>query len=224
MAGTRSRCRSSTAQFVASKAASRVYVVVLAAGQSRRLGRPKQLLELDGTPLVAHVVDRALAAAIDGVIVVTGADASRVELALRNKSVATAFHPDFANGQGTSLAVGATHLPDRAGAVIVLLGDMPGISSGAISRVAGAWRNERPLAAIARYRSGCGHPVLFAREMFPELSRLTGDEGARRLLKRLGDRVLEVPVDIDAPPEDVDTEEDWERLKRDWSFKGGSAT
>ncbi len=201
-----------------SEAASRVYALVLAAGQSRRLGRPKQLLVLGGTPLVAHAVDRALASSVDGVIVVTGAQASRVDLALRERTVTTVFNPNFAEGHGTSLATGVRAMPEGAGAVIVLLGDMPGISSENISRLADVWREKRPVAAIARYRSGRGHPVLFDRELFGELGKLSGDEGGRALLKRLGDRVVEVPVEGAAPPQDVDTEEDWTRLQQDWIY------
>ncbi|CAN5696675.1 nucleotidyltransferase family protein [soil metagenome] len=201
---------------MASESASKVCAVVLAAGESRRLGRPKQLLKLDGTELVAHFVERALASSIDGVVVVTGAHRDAVESAIEDLIVTVVFNPDFAEGQGTSLVAGIRALPDDVGAVIVLLGDMPGISTDVISRLADLWREKRPVAAIARYRSGRGHPVLFDRELLSELQHMTGDEGARKLLKRLGDRVVEEHADADSLPQDVDTEEDWERLQRNW--------
>jgi len=201
---------------VVNETASRVYAIVLAAGESRRLGRPKQLLELDRSPLVVHVVDRALASSVDAVIVVTGAHASLIELELRERPVYQVFNPDFAEGQGTSIAAGVRALPRDAGAVIVLLGDMPGISPVAISRLADAWRADRPVAAIARYGSGRGHPVLFDRSVFAELGRLSGDEGGRTVLKALGDRVVDVPVEGDVPPKDVNTEDDWRILQQWW--------
>ncbi len=216
MTGMVDRFRRARARFVASETDSKVYVIVLAAGESRRLGRPKQLLKLDGTELVAHVVERALASSTDGVIVVTGAHREAVESAIVGRDVSTAINQDFAEGQGTSLSAGVRSLSADAGAVIVLLGDMPGISTDVISRLADHWREKRPVAASARYRSGRGHPVLFDRDLFSELQQMAGDEGARKLLKRLGDRVVEIPVDADEPPQDVDTEEDWERLRRGW--------
>lgn len=195
---------------------SRVYALVLAAGESKRLGRAKQLLELDGVPLLVHAVDRALASSVDGVVVVTGAHASVIELELRERPVYQVFNPEFAEGQGISLAAGVRALPSDAGAVVVLLGDMPGISSDDVSRLADLWREDRPVAVIVRYGSSRGHPVLFDRELFRELGLLSGDEGGRVLLNRLGDRLVEVLVDGDAPPQDVDTEQDWERLRGDW--------
>lgn len=223
MTGMVDRFRRARARSVASESGSKVYLIVLAAGESRRLGRPKQLLKLDGTELVAHVVERAQASPIDGVKVVTGAHRAAVESAIEDRDVTTVFNPVFAEGQGTSLAAGVRALPDIADAVIVLLGDMPAISPDVIFALARLWREHRPVAAIARYRSGRGHPVLFDRELFPELQQLAGDEGARQLLKRLGDRVVEIPVDADEPPQDVDTEEDWERLQREWNAVGDDA-
>ena len=205
---------------MASDSRGRVYAVVLAAGESSRLGVSKQLLELEGKPLVVHVVDRAISAEIDGVIVVTGSHASEIELELRERPVYQQFNPRFAEGQGASLAAAVRALPRDAGAIVVLLGDMPGIATAAISRVAGAWRTGHPPAVIARYGSWRGHPVLFDRDLFPELADLDGDEGGRTLLQELGNRVVEVPVDGDSAPQDVDTEDDWERLQRDWPSDG----
>lgn len=194
----------------------RVFALILAAGQSRRLGRPKQMLELDGRTLVTHVVERALAASVDAVVVVTGAHASVVELELIAQPVYQVFNPRFAEGQGTSLAAGVRAMPAECEAAIVLLGDTPTVSSDTVSRVADAWRGSRAPAIIAGYGERRGHPVLFDRSQFRDLAALEGDEGGRSVLDRLGDRVIVVDIGIAKPPADVDTEADWVALQEAW--------
>lgn len=195
----------------------RVFAVVLAAGMSKRLGRPKQLLELDGKPLVTHVVERLIQSDVDGVVVVTGYHASEIELELRGYPVYQVFNQDFADGQASSIAAGVRALPSFVDAVVIVLADMPGMRPEVVSAVIDRWRQGQAPAVIARYVSGRGHPVLFDRRVFPELVALTGDEGGRSILTALEDRVVEVPIDRDAPPDDVDTEEDWVRLQTEWS-------
>lgn len=195
----------------------RVFGLVLAAGTSSRLGCPKQLLELDGKPLVVHVVSRVLEAQLDGVVVVTGSHASEVELELLEFPVFQVFNPQFAEGQGTSLAAGVRALPSYVEAVVIVLADMPGIRSADINGVVERWRVDRAAAVITRYGVVKRHPVLFDREVFAELAELSGDEGGRAVLQAIGDRVAEVRSELKEPPADVDTEDEWVRLQRMWS-------
>jgi molybdenum cofactor cytidylyltransferase len=194
----------------------RVFALVLAAGESRRLGQPKQLLDLAGKPLVTHVVEHALAAPVDGVVVVIGSHASEVELALRGLSVYRVFNPHFAQGQGASLAAGIRAMPSTVDAVVVMLGDVPGVTPDAIGAVVARWRETRAPAVVARYGGEQGHPVLFDRGVFFELASLEGDVGGREILRALGDLVegIDLPGET---PSDVDTEEDWERLQDEWA-------
>jgi molybdenum cofactor cytidylyltransferase len=194
----------------------RVFGLVLAAGQSRRLGQPKQLLDLAGKPLVAHIVEHALAAPLDGVVVVTGSHASEVELALRGVPVYRVFNPHFAQGQGSSLAAGVRAMPSTVDAVVVMLGDVPGVMPDAIGAVVARWRETHAPAVVTRYGGQQGHPVLFDRSVFFELASLEGDVGGREILRALGDLVeaIELPEEM---PSDVDTEDDWERLQDEWA-------
>ena len=194
-----------------------MYALVLAAGTSRRLGRPKQLLELEGKPLVCHVVERALAASVDGVVVVIGSHASEVELELRGYPIYRVFNPHFAEGQGSSLAAGVRAIPSTVDAVVVLLADMPEIRTDATSAVVNRWRETHAPAAVAQYGEARGHPVVFDRSVFADLAALEADVGGRDVLRGLGDLVESVPVGGDGPPRDVDTEQDWERLQAEWS-------
>lgn len=197
----------------------RVFGLVLAAGTSSRLGCPKQLLELDGKPLVVHVVSHVLEAQLDGVVVVTGSHASEVELELLEFPVFQVFNPQFAEGQGTSLAAGVRALPSYVEAVVIVLADMPGIRSADINGVVERWRVDQAPAVVTRYASRVGHPVLFARETFAALGNMSGGEGGRQVLQSLGDRVAEVRSDLAEPPLDVDTEDDWVRLQRMWGLQ-----
>lgn len=194
----------------------RVFALVLAAGESRRLGQPKQLLDLGGKALVAHVAEQAVAASVDGVVVVIGSHASEVELALRGLPVYRVFNPQFAQGQGASLAAGIRAMPSTVDAVVVLLGDVPAISPDAIGAVVARWRETRAPAVVTRYGGQQGHPVLFDRSVFFDVASLDTDIGGREILRSLGGLVeaVEAPGEM---PADVDTEEDWERLQEEWS-------
>ena len=196
--------------------ADRVFALILAAGESRRLGQPKQLLDLGGKALVAHVAEHAIAAPIDGVVVVIGSHASEVELALRGLPVYRVYNPHFAQGQGASLAAGVRALPSTVDGVVVVLGDMPAVTPEAIGEVVTRWRETHAPAVVTRYDGQQGHPVLFDRSVFFELASLDGDIGGRDILRALGDLVEAVDAPGEMPP-DVDTEEDWERLQKEWS-------
>jgi molybdenum cofactor cytidylyltransferase len=195
---------------------NRVAGVILAAGMSRRLGRPKQLLILDGRPLIAHVVDRALASTLDDVLVVTGADTDPVRAAVAGRDVRFVHNPRYEEGQGTSLAVGVAELGEDVDAAVILLGDQPGVSTATIDRVIDAYRGTRAPVVMARYGKARGHPVLFGRAMFPELRQLTGDMGGREVVRAHQDELVFVDGGAVAPPSDVDTEEAWEDLQRSW--------
>jgi molybdenum cofactor cytidylyltransferase len=189
--------------------------VVLAAGASTRMGRPKQLLPVAGRPLLQHVVDAALASSLDEVIVVLGHRADEIEAALdlvgRARAVA---NPDFAEGQITSLRCGVAAANAAARAVAILLGDQPSLRSEAIDDMVAAFlaagaRAARPVYTDAGGRPG--HPVLLAREIFHELESLRGDQGARALFAEQRPDVIEVGV-AGEPPVDIDTPEDLARL------------
>jgi molybdenum cofactor cytidylyltransferase len=181
-----------------------VAVVVLAAGRATRFGATKQLVEVDGRPLVRHAVDTARAAGLDPVLVVVGHDADAVRRALP-AGVTVVDNPAHADGQATSLRAGvAAATATRAGALVVLLADQPGISTAAVRTVVAAHAGGA-LVARARYDDRPGHPVLFDRSVWPALAEVSGDVGARDLLRRLS--VTDVPV-AGPCPADVDRPED----------------
>ncbi|MCC6312581.1 MAG: nucleotidyltransferase family protein [Thermomicrobiales bacterium] len=190
--------------------------IVLAAGRSTRLGRPKQLLPLAGRPLLGHTVDAALGARLSEVIVVLGCEAEAISATLDVRSARIVVNPRFADGQSTSLIAGLNAVaPDAAGAMF-LLGDQPQIGSALLDALIDAFaRSNAPIVAPL-YGGIMGNPVLFDRAMFPALTALTGDEGARSIVRADPGAVLRVPVGDGPPPRDVDTEADYQALLAAW--------
>lgn len=186
--------------------------VVLAGGTSSRLGRPKQLLDLGGRPVLQHIVDAAREAGLDEIVVVLGHRAEEVAAALRLPPGArTVVNPGYAGGQSTSLLAGLEAAGPEIGAALVLLGDQPRVRPEAIRAVAEEYRRTGGPVAQASYRGLRGHPVLLDRRVWGELAALEGDVGARGLLARHPGWVVPVEVGGD-PPEDLDTWEDYGRL------------
>ncbi|MCB0871958.1 MAG: nucleotidyltransferase family protein [Actinobacteria bacterium] len=199
----------------------RVTGLVLAAGASSRLGRPKQLVEVGGRPLVVHAVDALLDGGVEEIVVVVGAHAESVASALPDHpQVRAVTNPDHHTGLASSLQTGLDSVGPEVDAVVVLVGDQPGISGDSVRAVIASAAPDPGFAAVAaRYDDARGHPVLLRREVFPRLMTLAGDTGARDLLRAIP--VLEVPVGGPAPP-DIDTEDDLRNVRRRWDAPGGA--
>lgn len=191
-----------------------VAAVVLAAGAATRMGQPKQLLDWDGQPLVRQAVTTALEAGLAPVLVVLGSVHTAVAAALEGLPVHPVLNPSYAEGQSTSLRAGVAALGHLADAAVVLLGDQPFVTAAIVGRLVQVWRaTGRPIVAPV-YAGQRGNPVLFARAVFPELLAVAGDQGARAVLAADRSRVELVPFDDARPLVDIDTPEDYERLRQ----------
>jgi molybdenum cofactor cytidylyltransferase len=186
-----------------------IAAVVLAAGRSTRMGGPNKLLaEIAGRPLVRIAVEQVLASRAKPVIVVTGHERERVEAALKGLSVQFVHNPDFAQGLGGSVRTGIAAVPAAADAAIVCLGDMPQVDAALIDRlIAGFAPEQGALAVVPTIDGQRGNPVLWSRRFFPDLMAIEGDVGARNLINRYGEAVVEVPVTGKGALVDVDTPE-----------------
>jgi molybdenum cofactor cytidylyltransferase len=190
--------------------------IVLAAGTSSRLGRPKQLLPLAGKPVLRHVIDTLESTEVDEIVVVLGHQVQEVLRAVPTTGrTRVSINDEYASGQSTSLRAGLRAASDRSHAALILLGDQPGVRAAAVAMVIEAWRGGTAPAVQAGYRGVPGHPVLFDRSLWPQLERVKGDEGARGILAahREWRRVVEVGG---PPPLDIDTEEDFATLRADF--------
>jgi molybdenum cofactor cytidylyltransferase len=187
----------------------RVAAVVLAAGRSTRMGGPNKLLaEIARRPLVRIATEGALASRASPVIVVAGHQHEELAQALAGLPVRLVHNPDFAQGLGTSLKAGIAAVPPEADGAIVCLGDMPRVDAGLINRLIDAFDPDHgALVVLPTFEGKRGNPVLWSRRFFPDLMTIEGDVGARHLIGRYGEAVVEVPVEGKAALVDVDTPE-----------------
>ncbi|TAK47917.1 MAG: 4-diphosphocytidyl-2C-methyl-D-erythritol kinase [Xanthobacteraceae bacterium] len=188
---------------------ARVAAVILAGGQSRRMGGPNKLLAAAGDkPLVRHAAEQALASRLRPVIVVTGHQRAEVEAVLGGLEVHFVHNPDFAEGIASSVRAGIAAVPAEAEGAAVCLGDMPLVEAALLDRMADRFAPDHGALIVVPVRDGRrGNPVLWSRRFFPELMLLAGDVGARHLLERYREAVAEVAVDDEGAFLDVDTPE-----------------
>jgi len=187
--------------------------ILLAAGLSRRMGQPKLLLPLGGRPVVRHAAESLVAAGISPLLVVVGGQRAGVESALAGLPVAFVVNPNPEAGQASSLVAGVKALPAGTASVIVALGDQPHLPPEIVRDLRYALGGTGRVIAVPRYHDGLGNPVLFRSEVFAELLALCGDRGARSVVERDPSRVAVVTFDRPMP-DDVDTPEDYARLRR----------
>jgi len=182
----------------------RVGALVLAAGEGRRFGGAKQLAELDGRPLLEHAL--AAVAGLAPRVVVLGHAAAEIRAAIDLQGARPVVCEQWREGQAASLRCGIEAL-EGVDAVLVVLGDQPGITPAAVSAVAGAAGDED--AVRATYGGAPAHPVLLRRPLLERAGELRGDTGFRDLLRQA--RVGEVEVGHLADPADIDTREELDR-------------
>lgn len=184
---------------------------ILAAGFSRRLGRPKQLLDYRGRPLLQWAIDAALAADLLEVLVVLGEAAPDILEQIELGRARAIVNQRAVEGQSSSIVEAVAEAdPDRTG-TLLMLGDQPDLSGDDLMRVLSAFDGRVDAIAMASWQGDARSPVVFGRGYDRELLALTGDTGARSIVRTHWDRVH--LVEFDRPvPFDIDTEEDYQRL------------
>jgi CTP:molybdopterin cytidylyltransferase MocA len=199
----------SPASAAATRPPFRFGVVILAAGASRRMGEPKQLVAVDGLPLLVRTATAALASAAWPVVVVLGAHAEQIRPSLARLPVLVAENAAWAEGMAASIRAGITTLQQfsrHLDAAVVALCDQPAFSADTLAALVAARHATGRSIVAARYAGRRGAPALFGREHFATLAALTGEEGARALLNADGDQVA--TVDLPALAVDLDTPAD----------------
>lgn len=187
-----------------------IAAIVLAAGASTRMGRPKMLLPAGGGTLLSAAVQPLLEAGLDRVVVVLGDRAEEVRRGAQlpaDPRIVLVVCADWRDGMASSLKRGLEACADTD-AVLVTLGDQPGVTAERIRMVTAAFGPGRNLVVPVHQRIPA-HPVLFGRSLFPELEALSGDVGAREVIRR--HTAEAVQIEVEALP-DIDTEEDYRRL------------
>jgi len=187
-----------------------LHAIVLAAGASTRFGSPKQLVRVDGRPLLHAAVSSAVAVAGHSVSVVLGAHAAELAPLLRHTPASIVINREWSEGMASSIRAGVSKLPGSCTGVMLVLADQPAVTAEDLRRLASAWRRQPAYIAAAQYGSTLGAPAVFPSSSFRDLAELRGDRGAQALFRRNPDRVVRVPMD--SASIDIDTPEDLLRL------------
>jgi molybdenum cofactor cytidylyltransferase len=185
--------------------------LVLAAGTASRLGVLKQLLPWRGTTLLEWFVRQAENSPLDEVIVVVGHESAAVRHKVCFERARIVEAPDFHEGCSASIRAGLEVVSPNAEAAVLILGDQPGIQSGALAAVIEGWRNIQSSVVRISYRGQSGHPVLLSKTIFAEIRELHGDKGVWRLLEAHPEWVHEMEMDL-SPPADINRWEDYAKL------------
>ena len=189
-----------------------ISAIVLAAGKSERMGRPKALLPIQGRTFLENILDAISRTSIEDTIVVLGHHRDQIERSVSLPSVV--FNPDYERGMITSFQAGIRKLSWETAGAFLFLVDHPLVESTTIeSMIMNLAPNRIVLPTFERRR---GHPVLFSSEVLEEILALGPSEGANIVVRKNPDRIIEVPVNAPGILVDIDTPEQFERLRKDY--------
>jgi molybdenum cofactor cytidylyltransferase len=191
-------------------------VIILAAGASSRLGSPKQLLDYSGTTLLQHSIEVAQAANVDSVVVVLGANADIIRSEISNTTANVVVNPEWKEGMASTIRFGLqtlVKLNPEVDAVVFMVADQPFVTADLLNDLIVLNKKEQRSIVASKYGTTFGTPVLFTKRFFPELLELTGDVGAKSLVRKYLDETAFVP--FTKGEIDIDTVEDYKNLSND---------
>lgn len=191
----------------------RIAGVILAAGTSSRMGTPKQLLPYKETTILGEVLKNARQSALDPLILVLGFMAEEIRSQIDFDAATIVIADAYALGQSASLKAGLSVVPKDCAGALFLLGDQPLISTGLIDTLVAVYRQSGSNLLIPTWRGKRGTPVLIGRPLFAHLNALTGDTGARVLFNKFADQIMEIELGQESVRIDIDTPEDYEKLR-----------
>ena len=188
-----------------------IWGMILAAGESKRMGKPKLLLPFGEKTIIERVIDSVIQSKLDDVLVVLGAHREKIEKKIKDFSIKIVVNPDFKNDMLSSVQCGFRALPEDVEASLVILGDQPEISSALINKIVEAYKKSKKGIVLPVFRKNRGHPVLIDMKYQGEIEDLNPDLGLRNLVYKHAEDILEVEVITPSILQDIDTIEDYNR-------------
>jgi len=190
--------------------------LILAAGESSRMGTPKATLAYHGRTFLELIVETLRSAGLEPIVVVLGHRAEEIQQRVKSEAIEVVVNPDYRFGQTSSLQAGLRSLvADDLEAVLLCLVDHPAVSEATVERVVASFRQCGAPVVIPTYQGRRGHPVLLGRQLFEELLGLSGDAGADSVVRRYRPATQYVEVEDEGVVIDVDDPEDYRRLTSD---------
>jgi len=189
-----------------------IWAIILAAGESKRMGRPKLLLPFGDNTIIETIVNNAIESKADEVLVVLGSGAENIAEKIKRKHAKTSVNPNFRQGMLSSIQWGFESLPEDTRAALVMLGDQPMVSSSVIDKVMDAYEQTEKSIVLPVYNKRRGHPILIDMKHRKEMKQLSPDVGLRALVHNHTDDILEVAVDTPGILKDIDTVEDYNQI------------
>ena len=188
---------------------SEIWAIILAAGESKRMGSPKMLLPFMGITMIENVIANVSGSKVDNIMVVLGADRDSIVKLIRTKAVNYCYNENYKDGMLSSVMCGFRNIPIDHSAVLVFQGDQPLITPNAINSVIEVYLSSGKGIVIPVYESKRGHPILIDRKYRNEIQKLNPAEGLRSLALKYSDDVLEVNTDIAGILRDFDTYDEY---------------
>jgi len=185
--------------------------MILAAGESRRMGQPKLLLPFGDKTIIETVVEKVVSSKVDKTLVVLGSEREEVEEKIKNFPVKLAFNPDYPSGMLSSVLCGFKTLPEETQAVVVVLGDQPSVSKEVVDKIVDAYQKTGKGIVLPVYKKERGHPVIIDMKYKDEVENLSPDIGLRGTVYSHPEDILEVEVDAPEILQDIDDEADYKR-------------
>jgi len=188
-----------------------VVALILAAGESRRMGRPKLLLPFGKQTMIETVISHVRQSQVDHILVVLGADSAKIKNKIKNLPVTVISNPDYKQGMLSSIKCGFWNLPEKTEAVLVWLGDQPSIPSSVADQVIETYRRTKKGIVVPVYNNERGHPVLIDIKYKKEIETLNPAIGLRQLVYNHPQDTVEVKVDTASILRDIDSVDDYEQ-------------
>lgn len=185
--------------------------MILAAGESRRMGEAKLLLPFREKTIIETIIENVLKSKVDKVLIVLGSDKEKIEERIKNFPLEFAFNPDYRSGMLSSIQAGFKALPEDVQAVLIILGDQPSVSSRVVNKIIAAYKKTGKGIVLPVYKKERGHPVLIDTKYRKEVEKLSPQTGLRQLVYNRPDDILEVKVETSSVLRDIDDAEDYRK-------------